>query len=150
MVVKNKGTGGGFKDISVKVKKAEKKAEGEIAEEPIEEPIEEPVEGEPGAENTEVNMAIVETICVAGSRIAVAITGIEEIALDEAEIEQLKNLWSSLVPEVSPTAAAIIGTLIIVGGKVGIYVAKRKTGKKVKSAKSNKPPKTKQDAETKE
>jgi len=87
--------------------------------------------GEPTAEQLEVNKAIIETACIATSRILVAVTNIPEIAFDEAEVEQLKNLWSPFVPNIPPVAGAVIGTAVIVGGKVAMYMIKRKEVKKV-------------------
>lgn len=159
MTKRKEKTGGGLDGISVKeapkskvaTEEPDPKPEPELKHEPVAD-SETPAEnGGLSSEELEVNKAIIETVCVAIGRIAIAITGTEDVAFDEAETEQLKNLWSPLVPEVSPTAAAIIGTIVIVGGKVGIYMAKRHESKKrTKPAKSSKPPKTKQPAEVKE
>lgn len=73
-----------------------------------------------------INGAMVEVAATTVGRVAAAITRIPEMEFDEAEVEQLKALWAPLVPEMSPMTTALVGTLIIVAGKVSIYMAKRK------------------------
>ena len=72
-----------------------------------------------------VNEALIETLAVVVGKMLVALTKIPDMEFDESEVEQLKNLWSPLMPSLSPKTTAIIGTTIIVGGKVGVYVTHR-------------------------
>ncbi|MFH1327526.1 MAG: hypothetical protein ABIH76_01540 [Candidatus Bathyarchaeota archaeon] len=49
------------------------------------------------------------------------LTRIPEMDFDDDEIEQLKTVWSPMLPDVSPLAAALVVTTAIIGGKVVIY-----------------------------
>jgi hypothetical protein len=69
----------------------------------------------------EVNSAIIETGVKTLSKVAVMITKIPELEFTEEEIEQLKVLWTPQIPTMSPLTGAIVGTLLIVAGKVAIY-----------------------------
>lgn len=73
-----------------------------------------------------INEALVETCCLVVGKLAVTVTSIPELAFDEAETQQLKDLWSPLIPAMPPLALAVLGTGLIVGGKVGIYFSLRK------------------------
>lgn len=73
-----------------------------------------------------LNGIMIETCAKMMGNIAQALTGVGEVNFTEDEIEQLKKLWSPLIPTMSPVAGAIIGTLIIVGGKVAVYSVKKK------------------------
>lgn len=134
---KKKKTNGGS-DLIVKTKEVEKGKEPEIEPELEHESEAQPQSGEGGVspEAIEVNKALIETICVMVSRMAVAIIGMEDIAFTDPEVEQLKNLWSPFMPSISPVATAILGTVIIVGGKVGVYMIKKRETKKSKPAKT--------------
>jgi len=70
---------------------------------------------------SEVNAAIIETGVKTLSKAAVMITKIPELEFTEDEIEQLKVLWTPQIPTMSPLTGAIVGTLLIVAGKVAIY-----------------------------
>jgi len=54
------------------------------------------------------------------------LTRIPEMNFDEDELEQLKAIWTPLMPSVSPIFGAIIVTLTIVAGKVVIYRSSKK------------------------
>lgn len=99
--------------------------EVEPSAEPKELPDEEPLEEGELTEDAllEVNRAMVETAAMVVGRTAVLITKIEEMAFDEDETNQLVALWSPILPKLTPLVAAIIGTSIIIGGKVGTYYA---------------------------
>ena len=73
-----------------------------------------------------VNEALIRTACLVIGKTAVAVTKFPELAFDEEETNQLVELWKPFLPVIPPIAYAIIGTTIIVGGKVGIYFSKRK------------------------
>lgn len=55
------------------------------------------------------------------SNVATKVTGCDDVALSSDEIEHLKKLWEPIMPSMSPMTAALIGTGIIVVGKVAIY-----------------------------
>ena len=77
-----------------------------------------------------VNDALIETSVKMVSKIVELITKIPEMAFDDGEISQLKLLWSPLLPEINPVLGAIVGTSIIVSGKVAVYATmkgKRRT-----------------------
>lgn len=73
-----------------------------------------------------VNEALIETTCMVVGKTVAVITKIPEMAFDENETAQLKELWSPFIPDIPPLALAILGTVVIVGGKVGTYFALRK------------------------
>jgi len=77
----------------------------------------------------QVAKAMVETACMVTGNIAKLVTKIDEMAFDEEETNQLVELWSPLMPQLTPVVAAIIGTSIIIGGKVGVYYSKKKESK---------------------
>jgi len=116
-------TVGGSNEFEVEHKEAE------IPEEGIE-PEEEVKEGQPAEVVRIVNEALVETVCLVVSKVVTAATHIPELAFDEKETEQLKQLWSPLMPAISPTVMAVLGTAIIIGGKVGMYFTLKKPSKK--------------------
>ena len=76
----------------------------------------------------EINQAMIQTCCLVVGKTVVAITGIEELAFDEDETQQLVTLWGSLVPSLSPLTTALMGTGLIVAGKAGVYFSKRNEG----------------------
>jgi hypothetical protein len=85
-------------------------------------------EGLPRAESEEVgavNEALIETVVRVLGKTLALVTKIPEVDFDESETEQLKNLWSPFVPNINPLAMAIIGTVVITGGKIGVYMSKR-------------------------
>ena len=84
-----------------------------------------PPEPESGAETNLVSEAMVETIVRILGKTLAMVTKIPEMDFDEHETEQLKTLWSPILPILSPVAMAVIGTVVIAGGKVGTYMSKR-------------------------
>jgi len=111
----------------------------EIEVEQAQVPVGEAVEAEMGGEETsdalnQVSSAMVEVSATMIGKLAVMITRIPEMAFDESELQQLKDLWTPLMPTMSPVLGAVIGTLIIVTGKVGIYYAAKGDVKHVKRA----------------
>lgn len=85
---------------------------------------EENVESSPEMQEAlhKVNDAVIETGVKTISNIAVLITKIPELEFTDDEIDQLKTLWSSQIPTMSPMTGAIIGTTLIVAVKVAIYM----------------------------
>lgn len=79
-----------------------------------------------------VNEALIETCCLVVGKVVALAAKMPELAFDEAETQQLKDLWSPLIPGMPPVALAVLGTMVIVGGKVGVYFSlrKKKEGKK--------------------
>lgn len=73
-----------------------------------------------------INEAVIGTSAKVIGRVVALITRIPEMDFTEEEVEQLKLLWTPLVPAMSPVVGAIIGTTVIVAGKVAIYASKRK------------------------
>jgi len=112
---KEKKTAGGFEVET-------KPVEAEVAEELVEEP-----EAEAPSEATQmVNEAVVEVSAKTLGRVLALLTKIPEMDFTEEEVEQLKQLWSPLIPTLSPLAAAIVGTTVILAGKVAVYTSLRK------------------------
>ena len=68
-----------------------------------------------------VNEALIRTACLVISKVTVNITKIPELAFDEDETNQLASLWKSFIPTMPPVALAVIGTVIIIGGKIALY-----------------------------
>lgn len=78
-----------------------------------------------GAEVKLVNEALVETVIrVLGKTLALA-TKMPEMDFDESETTQLTNLWSPILPSLSPVTMAVVGTVVITGGKLGVYMSKK-------------------------
>jgi len=70
---------------------------------------------------------MVETAAATIGKLAALITRMPELEFDEDEIDQLKRAWAPLLPQtMSPATAAFLATIVIVGGKVAVYVARRK------------------------
>ena len=90
---------------------------------PIEQEIseEEGVSEEPSQALVQVNEALIETSAKMIGKVMELITKIPEMNFDEEEVQQLKLLWSPIIPVMSPVLGAIIGTSIIFSGKVAIY-----------------------------
>ena len=68
-----------------------------------------------------VNEALIRTACLVISKVTVNVTKIPELAFDEDETNQLASLWKPFIPTMPPVALAVIGTVIIIGGKVALY-----------------------------
>lgn len=68
-----------------------------------------------------ISEAMVRAACAGLNSAIVGISGYRELEFTEEEIDQLDELWSPLLPTVSPLVAAIVGTVIIVGGKFALY-----------------------------
>jgi len=86
-----------------------------------------------------VNDALVETTVKVIGKTASLLTRIPEMDFDEAEVEQLKALWSPLIPPMSPILMAVMGTAIIVLSKVAIYSTKKKEKQPMKEVKLEEP-----------
>jgi len=104
--------------------------------EPVSIPGDSPSEGEQAvggisADVSLVNEALIEASAKLIGKTIELITRIPEMDFTEFEIEQLKSLWSPLMPTINPVVAALVGTLVIVGGKTAIYFS-LKSGKKGK------------------
>ncbi|GEM_PF-5465946 len=50
-----------------------------------------------------------------------ALTRIPELNFNQVEITVMANAWAPFFPAGSPLSAALIATMIIAGGKVGVY-----------------------------
>lgn len=77
-----------------------------------------------------VNAAMIRTVIMGINKTVVAMTSNPKLAFDDDETDKLTELWSPFMPEISPLAMAITGTVIIVGGKVGVYMIDKKKEKK--------------------
>lgn len=87
------------------------------------------------AVDTVATEALIESACKIISMTLVKLTKIEELEFSDEEIEQLKAVWTPVLPAVSPVMTASLVTIAIVGGKVAIYAAKSKEAKVVDSEK---------------
>ncbi len=67
--------------------------------------------------------------CAGLNSVILGLTGYRELELTGEEIDQLDELWSPFLPAMSPILAAIIGTVIIAGGKLALYRKLRKGGR---------------------
>lgn len=75
---------------------------------------------------SQVNEALVEMVCVMVSKLAVALTGFQEVGLDNDEVKQLVKLWEPFTPGMSPLATAVLGTTMIVFSKTFLYLNLRR------------------------
>ena len=82
---------------------------------------EEEVKEAPSEAEEAVNEALIRTACLVINKVTVNITKIPELAFDEDETNQLASLWKPFIPTVPPVALAVIGTVIIIGGKIALY-----------------------------
>ena len=123
-------TAGGFKVLDVPKEKTEEPTSQEGAVFSLEDETEVPKDqAEPLFEVTqEVNQALIRSTCLVVSKLLVHFTHVEAMAFDEDETNHLVALWSSLIPAFSPLATALLGTSVIVVGKVGIYVSAKRGG----------------------
>lgn len=67
------------------------------------------------------NAFLIETLCDILNKVFEMFLDMEEIAFDDDEIKQLSEVWSPIMPEMSPTALAITTTLMILSSKIAIY-----------------------------
>lgn len=113
---------------SFKVKQATRKPiEQEVEEGLAGEELEEIGKGEAVSETEQmVGEMLVEASAKMIGKTAELLTKIPEMNFDEDEIEQLKAVWTPLMPAFSPVFGAIIVTLTIVAGKAVIYRSGRK------------------------
>lgn len=118
-VKKETKTSGGGTEIKVDTKPVDLPQVAEEGEK------EQPIDVAAAAEGNLVSEAMVETIVRVLGKTLAMVTKMPEMDFDEHETEQLKNLWSPLIPTLSPVAMAVIGTVVIAGGKVGVYMSQR-------------------------
>lgn len=130
-VTEKKVTGGSKSPIQVKkTPKRKVTTEEEIVEEvPIEEVV--TPETTPEVESIPPEVALVNEALIEASvkmigKTVELITRIPEMNFESDEIEQLKRLWTPLLPTMNPVLAAITGTLVIFAGKATIYFSLRK------------------------
>lgn len=81
---------------------------------------------EPVVSDSQVNAMLLDTVFVMLSKLAVVLTGFEEVGLDDDEIKQLVKLWEPFVPGMSPFANAVMGTALIVSSKTFLYLHLRR------------------------
>lgn len=62
--------------------------------------------------------------------LAAGVTGMEEMKFTEGERELLAEVWAPFLPNVPAITIAVMVTLPIMGGKVGIYLSKHPKAKK--------------------
>ena len=108
----------------------ESKEEFKVEETSAEITTEEEEKETPSEAEEAVNEALIRTACLVISKVTVNVTKIPELAFDEDETNQLASLWKPFIPTMPPVALAVIGTVIIVGGKVALYFSlkKKETG----------------------
>jgi len=82
-----------------------------------------------GAEVKLVNEALVETVVRVLGKTLALVTKIPEMDFDESETTQLTNLWSPVLPSLTPVMMAVVGTVVITGGKLGVYMSKKSSTK---------------------
>ena len=99
----------------------ESKEEFKVEETSAEITAEEEEKETPSEAEEAVNEALIRTACLVISKVTVNVTKIPELAFDEDETNQLASLWKPFIPTVPPVALAVIGTVIIIGGKVALY-----------------------------
>ena len=87
-------------------------------------------EKQPHPETEQVNRMLVEVSAKTIGKLLALITKIEEMDFDESEVEQLAALWSQFIPSMSPLTTAIVGTGVILVGKIGLYMTLKKGLKK--------------------
>ena len=99
----------------------ESKEEFKVEETSAEITTEEEEKETPSEAEEAVNEALIRTACLVISKVTVNVTKIPELAFDEDETNQLASLWKPFIPTMPPVALAVIGTVIIIGGKVALY-----------------------------
>ena len=99
----------------------ESKEEFKVEETSAEITAEEEEKETPSEAEEAVNEALIRTACLVISKVTVNVTKIPELAFDEDETNQLASLWKPFIPTMPPVALAVIGTVIIIGGKVALY-----------------------------
>ena len=99
----------------------ESKEEFKVEETSAEITTEEEEKETPSEAEEAVNEALIRTACLVISKVTVNVTKIPELAFDEDETNQLASLWKPFIPAMPPVALAVIGTVIIIGGKVALY-----------------------------
>ena len=69
--------------------------------------------------------AVVEATAKILGKALVLFTKMPDMDFTPEEVEALKNLWTPLLPTMSPVMAAVVGTVVIVGGKFALYMVKK-------------------------
>ena len=69
--------------------------------------------------------AVVEATAKVLGKALVLATKIPEADFTPDEVEALKQLWTPIMPKLSPLTAAIVGTVVIVGGKIAMVMVEK-------------------------
>lgn len=85
----------------------------------------ETVEYGPDALDEQAAGAVIEATAKVLGKALVLATKIPEADFTEDEVEALRKLWVPIMPKLSPLTAAIIGTVVIVGGKVAMVMVEK-------------------------
>lgn len=104
------------------------------------EPEEIPQEETPPEEKVEIPLPLgkkfVEITARTVGEVAYEITKLENARFTDDEIEQLSDIWSPCLPRISPLTLAILGTTVIIGGKVIACINERRTRKEASTGKT--------------
>jgi hypothetical protein len=83
----------------------------------------------------EVKGAVIEATARVLGKAMVLLTKFPDMDFSPDEIESLKEIWIPVMPSMSPTAMAIVGTVVILGSKLAVFmVEKGKQGGKSTAA----------------
>ena len=70
----------------------------------------------------EVKGAVVEATARVVGKAMVLLTKFPEMDFTPDEIESLKEIWIPVMPSMSPTAMALVGTVVILGSKLATFM----------------------------
>lgn len=117
----------------------DKKPPGSNAAAGMEEPPQQPDERTRQL-NIELNKKALKRLIRLLGSVAESLTRVPDVACDEEEEDTLAEAWAPILPQMSPAAAAIIATVIVVGGKVAIYLECRRERKQKEREAGEMPP----------
>ena len=72
-----------------------------------------------------VKGAVIEATARVIGKAMVLLTKFPEMDFTPEEIESLKEIWIPVMPSMSPTAMALVGTVVIIGSKLAVYLVKK-------------------------
>jgi len=72
-----------------------------------------------------VKGAVIEATARVIGKAMVLLTKFPDMDFTPEEIESLKEIWIPVMPSMSPTAMALVGTVVIIGSKLAGYLVKK-------------------------
>jgi hypothetical protein len=125
-----KSQSGGSNDIKVQSKLVVIPQEDKAAGQDV--PEEGAAESRPGDGGTEedfnsdeVKGAVIAATAKVIGKAMVLLTKFPDMDFTPEEVESLKEIWIPVMPSMSPTMMALVGTVVILGSKLAVYMVRK-------------------------